>query len=95
MATPVPVLEKGYDLLLEKPFCVNEEEMWTLRDAARHTGRVEFQDRCYFGTDLCNKHVEYPHVRFFKQLLTDGVITQEIYDKITYKNAMELFQLDG
>lgn len=39
VATSVPVLEKGYDLLLEKPFCVNEEEMWTLLEAARRTGR--------------------------------------------------------
>lgn len=33
--TAIPVLEKGYDLLLEKPFAVNEEEMNRLREAAR------------------------------------------------------------
>ena len=56
---------------------------------------AEFQDRCYFGTDLCNKTVHYPHVEFFKKLLADGIITQEIYDKIMYKNAMKLFALES
>lgn len=32
--TSVPVLEKGYDLLLEKPFAVNEQEVKTLSDVA-------------------------------------------------------------
>ena len=36
--TSVPVLEKGYDLLLEKPFAVNETEMNELADAARKNG---------------------------------------------------------
>lgn len=55
---------------------------------------AEFQDRCYFGTDLCNKYVDYPHVKFFKKLLADGVVTQDIYDKITFKNAMKLLDLE-
>lgn len=36
--TSIPVLEKGYDLLLEKPFAVNEEEMNRLREVARRCG---------------------------------------------------------
>ena len=55
---------------------------------------TEFQDRCYFGTDLCNKFVEYRHVTFFKNLLAEGTITQEIYDKITHKNALKLFNME-
>lgn len=39
VSTSVPILEKGYDLLLEKPFCTNEEELWTLKEAADRTGR--------------------------------------------------------
>ena len=54
---------------------------------------AEFQDRCYFGTDLCNKYVKYRHVEFINQLLADGVVTQEIYDKITHKNAEKLLGL--
>ena len=37
--TAIPILEKGYDLLLEKPFCTNEEELWALQEAAQRTGR--------------------------------------------------------
>lgn len=33
--TSIPVLEKGYDLLLEKPFAVNHEEMEELRKVAK------------------------------------------------------------
>ncbi len=36
--TSIPVLEKGYDLLLEKPFAVNEEEMNILCDTADKYG---------------------------------------------------------
>ena len=33
--TSLPLLEAGYHLLLEKPFAVNEEEMWQLVRTAR------------------------------------------------------------
>lgn len=36
--TSIPVLEKGYDMLLEKPFAVNEKEMDLLVDVARKNG---------------------------------------------------------
>ena len=36
--TSVPVLEKGYDLLLEKPFAVNEEELKLLSKTAKEHG---------------------------------------------------------
>lgn len=36
--TAIPTLEKGYDLLLEKPFAVNEEEMNRLREVAKRNG---------------------------------------------------------
>ena len=53
----------------------------------------EFQDRLYFGTDLCNIEMDVPQVRFFKGLLERKVITKEVYDKITYKNAVKLLGL--
>jgi len=37
--TTLPLLERGYDVLLEKPFATNEHEMWQLVDAVRRTGR--------------------------------------------------------
>ncbi|MGI6538030.1 MAG: Gfo/Idh/MocA family oxidoreductase [Caldicoprobacterales bacterium] len=39
--TSIPLLERGYDMLLEKPLAVNEEEMWQLVEAARkHNSKV-------------------------------------------------------
>ncbi|NLA76432.1 MAG: Gfo/Idh/MocA family oxidoreductase [Clostridiales bacterium] len=36
--TSIPLLEKGYDMLLEKPFAVNEEEMARLTDVVKKHG---------------------------------------------------------
>ncbi len=36
--TSIPLLKRGYDILLEKPFATNEAEMWALVDTARQTG---------------------------------------------------------
>ena len=36
--TSLPLLQAGYDLLLEKPFATNEEEVWQLASTARHYG---------------------------------------------------------
>ncbi len=36
--TSIPVLEKGYDMLLEKPFAVNEEELDKLIEVVNHNG---------------------------------------------------------
>ncbi len=53
----------------------------------------EFQDRLYFGTDLCNKYHNYTHVEFWKNLLKEGTVSQEVYDKLTHKNAIKLLNL--
>ena len=37
--TSIPILRKGYDLLLEKPFCINEDEMRELEEVVQQTGR--------------------------------------------------------
>ena len=37
--TTIPLLEAGYDVLLEKPFATNETELWELAECARRTGR--------------------------------------------------------
>lgn len=36
--TSIPLLRRGYDMLLEKPFAVNEEEMWQLQQVVKETG---------------------------------------------------------
>lgn len=65
VATSVPVLEKGYDLLLEKPFCTNEEELWTLWDAAQRTGRKIM---------ICHVLRYTPFYRSIKEHLMNGEI---------------------
>lgn len=35
--TAIPLLRRGYDMLLEKPFAVNEEEMWNLQHVVQET----------------------------------------------------------
>ena len=37
--TSIPILEKGYDMLLEKPFAVNEKEAKELVEVVKRTGR--------------------------------------------------------
>ncbi|MFT5367010.1 MAG: putative dehydrogenase [Candidatus Latescibacterota bacterium] len=37
--TAVPLLEAGYDMLLEKPFATNQDEMWKLAQVAREHDR--------------------------------------------------------
>ena len=38
--TAVPLLAAGYDMLLEKPFALNEDELRTLTDTVRRYGGV-------------------------------------------------------
>ena len=40
VSTSLPILRHGYDMLLEKPFALNEEEAAILLDCARETGRT-------------------------------------------------------
>ncbi len=40
VVTAVPLLSAGYDMLLEKPFALNEEELRTLTDTVRRYGGV-------------------------------------------------------
>jgi predicted TIM-barrel fold metal-dependent hydrolase len=52
----------------------------------------EFQDRLVFGTDVCYGGIKdrMPHLGTLKRLLSEGAISQEVFDKITYRNALRL-----
>jgi len=50
----------------------------------------EFQDRLYFGTDICRVPQELPEVGYFRKLKADSLISMEAYEKITWKNAARL-----
>ncbi len=40
VTTSLPLLDAGYDLLLEKPFAVNENEVWKLIESMRRNRRT-------------------------------------------------------
>jgi predicted dehydrogenase len=63
--TSLPLLERGYDLLLEKPFATNEEEMWELVASARRTGRK---------VAICHVLRHAPFYAAIRQRVVDGVI---------------------
>ena len=44
-------------------------------------------------TGLLNAKDFRDRINGIKQLLSDGIITQEIYDKVTHKNAIKLLGL--
>jgi len=54
----------------------------------------EFQDRLLFGTDVCfgDKQGRMPQLGYLRRLLAEGHITQEVFDKITYKNALRIMK---
>jgi predicted TIM-barrel fold metal-dependent hydrolase len=53
----------------------------------------EFQDRLYFATDIANIPQELPIVAYFEKLKADACISDEAYEKITWRNAVRLLGL--
>lgn len=65
VATSLPLLAAGYDLLLEKPFATNEAEMWALAEAAQRDNRK---------VAICHVLRFAPFYRAIRQQVLDGVI---------------------
>ena len=67
--TSIPLIKAGYDILLEKPFAVNEKEMWELAKTAKE-----------YGTTVCICHV----LRFapFYSQIKERILNNEIGDII-------------
>ena len=57
----------------------------------------EFQDRLLFGTDVCFGYTEgrTAHMHYLHELLSDGIISQETFDKITFRNALRLLKMSS
>ncbi|MBQ9368571.1 MAG: amidohydrolase family protein [Victivallales bacterium] len=56
----------------------------------------EFQDRLCFGIDICSAYVHPADtwlLDFMHKMLAEKRISQEIYDKIMYKNAVQILGL--
>jgi len=54
---------------------------------------TEFQDRLFFGTDVCDPRNETPLIGFLNQAVEQGHISREAYEKIGWRNAEELLGL--
>lgn len=63
--TTIPLLRKGYDILLEKPFAVNEAEMFRLFEVAREEQRIVM---------ICHVLRYAPFYLKIKELLLSGEI---------------------
>ena len=53
----------------------------------------EFQDRLLFGTDLLRVGQHLPQVEYLKSITEQGHISQEVYEKIAWRNANRLLGL--
>jgi len=53
----------------------------------------EFQDRLYWGTDMANVPQELPIVPHFRNLNEKGLISEEAFENITWRNANRLLGL--
>ena len=53
----------------------------------------EFQDRLFFGTDICACGQVLPQVPYFRKLKSKTLISPEAFEKITWKNANRLLGL--
>ena len=53
----------------------------------------EFQDRLLFGTDICSVEADLPLPGFLIDLLEQGRLTQEVFNKIARDNAVHLLEL--
>ena len=53
----------------------------------------EFQDRLYFGTDIANVPQQLDIVPYFHKLKAEKLISEDAYEKITWRNANRLLGL--
>ena len=55
----------------------------------------EFQDRLFFGTDICAPSNTTPLVDFLRDAVEGGGISREVYEQVGWKNAERLLGLNG
>ena len=53
----------------------------------------EFQDRLYYGQDVCFPTNDMQHSEYLDSLVENGDISQEVYNKVCWKNAVTLLKL--
>jgi len=55
----------------------------------------EFQDRLYFGTDICHPDTPTPLVDYLLRLRGEGKLAESVFRKIARENATRLLGLDA
>ncbi|MCD6122345.1 MAG: hypothetical protein J7K04_10960, partial [Spirochaetales bacterium] len=55
----------------------------------------EFQDKILYGTDVCygDKEGRMPQLSYLRELLDNGLISREVFNKITGGNALKILTL--
>ena len=56
---------------------------------------TEFQDRMLFGTDICDPRDELTLFDWLNEAVASGNISQEVYEKVCYRNAGKILGLEG
>lgn len=86
VATAIPTLEKGYDLLLEKPFALNEDDVNRLNHCAKKHNRKVM---------ICHVLRYAPFYRRIKDILLKGelgeIINLHTYEHISYHHMAVSF----
>ena len=54
----------------------------------------EFKDKLLFGTDIDVPNQEVPQLAYLKKLLNEGEISRNTYDKIMYRNAINILKIN-
>ena len=54
----------------------------------------EFQDRLFFGTDICAPDTPTPLVDFLLELRNEGKISEVVFQKVARENAVRVLKLD-
>jgi len=52
----------------------------------------KFQDKLFFGTDLCHINQKIPIISYLKKSLKKSKISKAVYDKITCENAQKILK---
>jgi len=55
----------------------------------------EFQDRLLFGTDICSPTTPAPLIGFMREAHEQAKITDEVYEKVMWRNAAGLLGIDS
>ena len=84
--TSIPLLEAGYDILLEKPFAVTEAEIHRLSDAVGRTGRLVM---------VCHVLRYAPFYREIKKRILNGeigeVVSLQTAEHVSYHHVANCF----